>query len=85
MLGAVGIKIGDGVGVVRTTTDWHLSHCLYMWWKLSRTGTTRTIMGPKYSNEGHVKHCITSIWKHLNRLPDLQNVESVTGVYMFPE
>ncbi|KAL6825611.1 hypothetical protein J3E69DRAFT_355598 [Trichoderma sp. SZMC 28015] len=84
-LAGVGVEIKDGVGVVRTTIDWHLSHCLYTWWKLARVASTGTLMGPKYSNEGHVKHCIQEVWKHLNRSSGLDKLSSITGVYLFPE
>ncbi|KAL7914413.1 hypothetical protein GGI35DRAFT_467519 [Trichoderma velutinum] len=84
-LAGVGVEIKDGVGVVRTTIDWHLSHCLYTWWKLTRVASTGTLMGPKYSNEEHVKHCIHEVWKHLKQLSYLNKLSSITGVYLFPE
>lgn len=56
-----GIEIMDGAGVIHTTINRHLLHCLYTWGRLTRVASAVTLMGPTYSNKGHVKYCFYKI------------------------
>jgi hypothetical protein len=78
-------RILEVAGIVYITTDWHMSHCLYLWWKLSRAMLNGTVMSPRYRDEGHVKHCIAAVWDLFKFMPDPQNVTGITGVFMFPD
>ncbi|KAF2230170.1 hypothetical protein EV356DRAFT_350064 [Viridothelium virens] len=75
----------DRLAVTSVTTDWHMSHCLYLWWKLVRSPSTGRAMSPRYSDEHHVKHCIHAIVEKLEALPDYHEVTGRTRVWMFPD
>ena len=77
--------IGSEMGSVSVTEDWHMSHCLYLWLRLSRKDFTGTVMTERDSDSDHAMHCVKVILANLLELSFMKEVIARSGVWMFPE
>lgn len=73
------------VCAVGITTDWHMTHCLYLWWKLARSQSNGKVASERYRDEHHVRHCVRAMMEKMEDLPEYNVITGRTRVWMFKD